>query len=175
MSGKSIIQSLGFSTDRWLGLQCVHVERQHLPLLRRERFLVCEKTDGIRSLLCAAGGELHLVDRAYNGTRVHTLAPMEPTERTILDGELTNGMFVVFDAVMVSGAMVGVNELPVRLQAAEQWIVRNAANLGDLIVEIKGMVPWAQVLTSERAAYGPDPTASCSPPLLRSSSAGSRP
>jgi hypothetical protein len=143
MSGKAVVQSLGFSTDRWLGLQCVHVERQHLQLLRQEPFLVCEKTDGIESLLCAAGGELVLIDRAYNTTRVELQSPLDPRERTILDGELINGVFHVFDAVLVSGTIVGISELPFRLEAASRWVAHFGSQLKGLKVEMKMMFPWA--------------------------------
>ncbi|GAQ89724.1 mRNA-capping enzyme [Klebsormidium nitens] len=100
------------------------------------------KTDGIRKLLCAKGETVSLVDRAYNMTKVHASEGPE-FRATVLDGELIGErIFLVFDAVVVSGQVVGVSELLPRLDAARRWVDEHANRLDGLQVKVKRMLPW---------------------------------
>ena len=144
MAGKDLLRSVGLTSDKWPGLHAMHIERRHLPSLRTTPFFVCEKTDGIRKLLCAKGSTVCLLDRAYNMSSIKVGDGPE-FKATVLDGELIgDNMFFIFDAVVVSGQTVAVSELLVRLQAAQKWVDEYANRLEGLQVKVKRMLPWKE-------------------------------
>lgn len=142
MAGKDLLRSVGLTSDKWPGLHAMHIERRQLPMLKETPFFVCEKTDGIRKLLCATGKTVSFVDRAYNVIQIQT-AEGPGFKATVLDGELIGEKtFVIFDAVIVSGQTVAVNELLLRLEAAQKWVDEHGERLSGLQVKVKRMIPW---------------------------------
>lgn len=121
MEMKRYIQESWKSTDpnRFPGPQPVSIERRHFPLLTKQPYVVCEKTDGVRYLLvCPPGSkEVYLVNRNFEVEVVHFSGfPKD----TILDGELvtTKGccqLFVIHDAIRVKGVDVSREILTNRL------------------------------------------------------------
>ena len=103
------IQEAWKSTDvnRFPGPQPVSIERRHFPLLARQEYVVCEKTDGVRHfLVCPPGSkESYLVNRNFE---VKSVSFAGFPKDTLLDGELVTTkdgreLFVVHDAVRVKG------------------------------------------------------------------------
>ena len=56
---------------RFPGPQPVSIERRHFPLLKRQLYLVCEKTDGVRHLLASTDEGVFLVNRAFSIEKIN--------------------------------------------------------------------------------------------------------
>lgn len=116
------IQQAWGSSDptRFPGPQPVSIERRHFPLLKRQPYLVCEKTDGVRHLLVSTeDGLVVLVNRAFSIDTVKVRIPRD----TLLDGELVTSktgknLFMVYDAVRIKGEDLRDQPLDVRLEKA---------------------------------------------------------
>ena len=119
-----IINSWGASNDsRFPGPQPVSIERRHFPLLKKQPYVICEKTDGVRQLLVSTEEGVFLVNRAFKTDPVKVRIP----KGTILDGELVtakNGkvLFMVYDAVIVKGENVCNFNLKLRMEKARSII-----------------------------------------------------
>jgi hypothetical protein len=108
---------------RFPGPQPVSIERRHFPLLKRQPYFVCEKTDGVRHLLASTEEGVFLVNRAFVIEPVKIRIPKD----TLLDGELVKTkagkvLFVVHDAVRVKGENLTSQPLNYRLDAARKVI-----------------------------------------------------
>ena len=101
----------GVRDDRFPGCQPVSIEFKHFPTLRQYDYVVCEKTDGVRNFLVfttVAGRRVSaLVDRSFKVTPTPLNAPKQAYDGTILDGELYDKTFLVYDAIMVEAIPVG--------------------------------------------------------------------
>lgn len=148
------VQQVWGSTDpsRFPGPQPVSIERRHFPLLKKQPYLVCEKTDGVRHLLLSTeDGLVVLVNRAFSIDTVKIRIPRD----TLLDGELVtskNGknLFMVYDAVRIKGEDLRDQPLNLRLEKARavaKGIIKTAQapfelrvktmwNLGDPIPDL---------------------------------------
>ena len=139
-----ILDAFGVPGPNFPGPQPVSIERRHFPALKRQPYVVCEKTDGVRYLLtCDETKTCALVNRAFEVTHVALNLP----RGTILDGELVEchdakKLFVVHDAVLVRGENVTQMPLTERLAKAKsvvRTIVRTAKSPFGLVV--KTMTP----------------------------------
>ena len=130
---------------RFPGPQPVSIERRHFPILKRNRYVVCEKTDGVRYLLVSdAERHVMLVNRSFELTTVHLNIP----KNTILDGELVTchdgrKLFVVHDAVLIKDENVSTYSLTERLDMAKS-IVRQVicTPKSPFRLVVKTMVPF---------------------------------
>ena len=141
---KFIEDAWGVDSSRFPGPQPVSIERRHFPLLKRQPYVVCEKTDGVRHfLVCAADGTTAIVNRAFNIENVKIKIPKD----TLLDGELVKTkagkvLFVVHDAVRVKGEGVMALPLTARLVAASQVVKRIIKTASaPFEIRVKTMVP----------------------------------
>lgn len=121
-----IHDAFGVTGPHFPGPQPVSIERCHFAALRRQPYVVCEKTDGVRHLLvCDGEKRAALVNRAFEVTPVAMNLP----RGTILDGELVTcrdgrTLFIVHDAVIVRDENVTRLSLTERLTKARS-IVRS--------------------------------------------------
>ena len=119
-----IINSWGASNDsRFPGPQPVSIERRHFPLLKKQPYVVCEKTDGVRYLMVSNDEGVFLVNRAFKIDPVKVRIP----KGTILDGELVPSksgkmLFMVYDTVIAKGENVSNLDLKLRLEKARSII-----------------------------------------------------
>lgn len=140
--------------DRFPGPQPVSIERRHFVEFKKREYFVCEKTDGVRHMLCSFEFEgkrtVCLVNRAFATVPVCTMIP----RGTILDGELVNPksgckpVFLVYDAVIVKGTDVRSEPLDRRLEAARallKSVIRSTKDPFD--IKVKTMVPLADLKT----------------------------
>jgi len=132
------------STDpaRFPGPQPVSIERRHFPLLKRQPYLVCEKTDGVRHLLASTDEGVFLVNRAFAREKIN----VRISKDTLLDGELVktkNGkvLFMVYDAIRVKGANVKELPLTLRLDAARK-VIKAIIKTANASLEIRVKVMW---------------------------------
>lgn len=104
------------------GPQPISIERQHFQILKKNEYVVCEKTDGVRHLLVSTlFGDKKvcvILNRAFDMTVVSLNMPKNAYQGTILDGELVDKTFVVYDAIMVSGTSVKNANLFKRMESA---------------------------------------------------------
>jgi hypothetical protein len=128
---------------RFPGPQPVSIERRHFPLLKRQPYVVCEKTDGVRHLLVGLpDGTVAIMNRALNYEIVRIRIPKD----TLLDGELVrdkNGrmLFMVYDAVRVKGESVGALPLDQRLDKARA-VVRAIIKTAGAPFEVRVKTMW---------------------------------
>ena len=121
------------------------IERRHFCLFKRQPYLVCEKTDGVRHLLVSTpDGVVALVNRAFHVEPVKIRIPKD----TLLDGELvkaktgTKMIFMVYDAVRVKGENLTRAPLDQRLEKARavlKGIIKTAG--APFEVRVKTMWP----------------------------------
>lgn len=144
MEVREFIQRSWKSTDpdRFPGPQPVSIERRHFPLLKRQPYLVCEKTDGVRHLLVSFAGGVFLVNRAFACESVKIRIPKD----TVLDGELVtckNGKiaFMVYDAVIVKGEDLTYFDLKLRLEKA-RGVIKGIIKTTQAPFEIKVKTMW---------------------------------
>lgn len=136
---------------RFPGPQPVALSRSNLHLLLdgNRSFLVGRKTDGVRVVLflskdSSARPTLFYLDRKLQTTEVFNSSPCWATslfEGTILDAELSQDKFVVFDCYAFAGRACWDRNLIVRLGFANQ-----AVQLCDPhLVQLKTMVPLSRL------------------------------
>ena len=108
------------------GPQPISIERCHFSMLKKGDYVVCEKSDGVRHLLVSTlFGDKKvtiLVNRAFDMTIVSVNMPKGSYQGTILDGELVEKTFLVYDAVVVSGTSVKDLGLYKRIESAESLV-----------------------------------------------------
>ena len=144
---KNYIHQVWESTDpSWFpGPQPISIERKHFRVLKSQPYVVCEKTDGVRHMLvCFEASDnkkiCALVDRAFHVTYTTLTVPRE----TVLDGELLDNTFYVYDAVRVKGEDVRKKTLTDRLTHAKA-VVKAILKQPKLQVKVKEMVPLSDV------------------------------
>jgi hypothetical protein len=147
------IQSAWKSADvtRFPGPQPVSIERRHFTWLKRQPYVVCEKTDGVRHLLvCPPGSkESHLVNRCFAVWARVNLAGFP--KDTVLDGELVTTkdgrcIFVIHDAVRVKGEdlmAVPLTQRLARAQAAVKMVIKSKKDQFEL--RVKEMLPLERI------------------------------
>ena len=134
----------GSDGTRFPGPQPVSIERRHFPLLKRQPYFVCEKTDGTRHLLASTEEGTFLVNRAFKIEPVKMKVPKD----TLLDGELVKTkagrwLFVVHDAVRVKGVDLTRSALNIRLDTARKaikTIIKTAQSPFE--IRVKDMYIW---------------------------------
>lgn len=108
------------------GPQPISIERKHLPLLKKNNYVVCEKTDGVRHMLLAFTFENKnvsvLINRALDMTETKFKFPKYAFEGTLLDGELYEDRFMVYDMLVNRGQNVGHLNFLKRLELMESII-----------------------------------------------------
>jgi len=128
--------------DRFPGPQPVSIEKKHIPLLSRNSYLVCEKTDGVRHfLVCFTDSQNRKICALVNRSFEFTLFPLTVPRNTILDGELLGDTFIVHDAMWIQGEDVRQNKLTERLSKVKQ-LVKVILPIQKLKVMCKNMIPY---------------------------------
>jgi len=101
----------------------VSIEYKHFPILKKNEYVVCEKTDGERYMLVATTFEGKkksvFVNRAFNMIDVSINLPKTAYQGTILDGELYDNTLMVYDALVINDTPVGHLDLYKRLSETE--------------------------------------------------------
>jgi hypothetical protein len=112
-------------------------------LLKKQPYLICEKTDGVRHFLISIESGVYIVNRAFKTEQVKIRIPKD----TLLDGELVKTkagrmLFIVHDAVRTKGECLLDLPLTSRLEKARvvaKGIIKTAA--APFEVRVKTMWP----------------------------------
>ena len=97
------------------GAQPISIERQHFPILCKNDYVVCEKTDGIRhACVCTMFGDKKicaLIDRSQNLYLLPLRVPTNLFQGSIFDGELVKDTeskwnFMLYDCLMTANIHV---------------------------------------------------------------------
>jgi hypothetical protein len=146
-AAKDFIHAAWNSNDRsWFpGPQPISIERRHFKVLSSQPYVVCEKTDGVRHMLVcfeAPDGKkiCALVNRAFQMTYTSLTVPRD----TVLDGELLDNVFYVYDAVRIKGEDLRARPLTERLEKARA-VVKVILKQPKLHVKVKEMIPLKDI------------------------------
>ena len=89
------------------GPQPISIERKHFNILKTSPYLICEKTDGVRWVfVCFTFQEKKvcaMINRALDIRWININVGSKAKRGTMLDGELINNSFMVYDALRVNG------------------------------------------------------------------------
>lgn len=114
------------------GPQPCSIERKNFPTLKKNKYVVCEKTDGERHVLVSLMFEDKKICVLVNRTQTMYLAPLNILRTmyngTILDGELVKTFdgrwfYMVYDCLMTEGNLCTQKDLLSRLKDAEKFAV----------------------------------------------------
>lgn len=128
------------------GPQPTSIERKHFDVLKKNKYMICEKTDGERHVLVAFTFESSkvcvLIDRSLSCTLVQNTLPKKAYDITVFDGELINNIFCIHDSVVVEGTCVRRLSLTSRLQEASTFVDKILKLKTDLFfIHVKRMYP----------------------------------
>ena len=125
--------AIGFMEHHWgtkgifPGSQPVSIEFRHFDILRSQPYLVCEKTDGVRCMLLAFMFENKKICVLLNRALDMYMCPLNFRKSvyegagTILEGELyEDEVFMVYDALVVCGQIIGQHDFLTRLKHIEE-------------------------------------------------------
>jgi len=108
------------------GCQPVSIEYKHFGILTSQPYTVCEKTDGVRYMLLAFmfGNKKRcmFVNRALDMFECALNFRKPIYEGTILEGELYEDTFMIYDCLLTSGIVVGNKNFIDRLDDTEKVI-----------------------------------------------------
>lgn len=138
---------------RFSGAQPISIERRHFDILFKNRYRVCEKTDGTRNFLIREEtGEPYMINRALAVTGVRVRIP----KNTYLDGEHTGDGFMVYDAMMIDGKDLSAMNLLERLDEAKKLIDRIPVVKGAFRLRLKNHIELDKMSTLDPYADGND-------------------
>tara|TARA_B100000427_G_scaffold299623_1_gene281435 strand:+ start:266 stop:1228 length:963 start_codon:yes stop_codon:yes gene_type:complete len=108
------------------GCQPISIEREHFGILEKNNYVVCEKTDGTRYMMIAIQFGTQRVCVFINRALEMFVAPlnfrMAVFKGTILEGELYNNEFMIYDCLMTCGEVVGNQSFLERLDHCEKTV-----------------------------------------------------
>jgi hypothetical protein len=127
--------------ERFPGPQPISIERKHLSILKSEPYLVCEKNDGVRNMFVSGLSDRFgiFINRKFE--MIQTTIPLP--SGTVLDGELMEDVYLIYDAVMIRGKNVMDCPLTERLTLAK--MVVPLATKGNVKVRVKPMLPLSRI------------------------------
>lgn len=107
------------------GPQPISIERKHFPILISNEYVVCEKTDGTRNtLLCFLFDTKKvnlMINRALQMKFVSITLSNEYYQGSLLDGELIENTFLLYDVMWIKGEDVKSFDFNQRLEILKQF------------------------------------------------------
>tara|TARA_B100001113_G_scaffold81982_1_gene65036 strand:+ start:6783 stop:7736 length:954 start_codon:yes stop_codon:yes gene_type:complete len=108
------------------GCQPISIEREHFGILEKNNYVVCEKTDGTRYMMIAIQYGTQKLCVFINRALEMFVEPlnfrMAVFKGTILEGELYNNEFMIYDCLMTCGEVVGNQGFLERLDHCEKTV-----------------------------------------------------
>lgn len=131
--------------ERFPGPQPISIERKHIHLLSKHRYLVCEKTDGVRHFLaCFTDSQNRKICALVNRSFDHTLYPLTVPRDTLVDGELLGKTFIIHDVMWIQGQDMRQMNLLERLERARA-LVKAILPIPKIRVVCKNMIPYSEI------------------------------
>lgn len=131
------MESMWGVNRRFPGCQPISIEYKHFDILKKNDYVVCEKTDGTRFMMLAFmfGNEKKcvFVNRALDMFSCDLNFRRQIYDGTILEGELYEDMFMIYDCLVNSGRIVGHENFVIRLENCEQVCKKLLALKQDVI------------------------------------------
>jgi hypothetical protein len=122
--------TISFMESKWgtkgifPGSQPISIERKHFDILAKNQYVVCEKTDGMRYMMLAFmyGPQKVCIfmNRALEMFTCSLNFRRPIYEGTILEGELYENDFMIYDCLLTCGEVVGNKNLLDRLEHCEK-------------------------------------------------------
>jgi hypothetical protein len=127
--------------ERFPGPQPISIEKKHIPILLRNDYYVCEKTDGVRHfLVCFTDSCKRKICALVNRSFDYTLYPLTVPRDTLLDGELLDDEFIVHDAVCIQGE--DLREKPLNVRLGKTYMLSKVIIPSTIRVSCKRMIPY---------------------------------
>lgn len=122
------------------GSQPISIERRHFDILKKNDYVVCEKTDGVRHMLLAfmfEGKKFSIfVNRALDMFETKIRFSKNTYDGTLFDGELYEDKYMIYDIVVANGKHIGHLNFLDRLDNMEK-IIKSAMTMKSDDVKIK--------------------------------------
>jgi hypothetical protein len=131
------------------GCQPISIEFKHFNILKSQPYVVCEKTDGIRFMFLAFMFENKkrcvFINRALDMFEC-TLNFRKPIyEGTILEGELYEDTFLIYDCLLTSGSVIGNKNFIDRLDYIEKVLkMLTVLKYDQIKMKIKNFYPLGE-------------------------------
>lgn len=142
-----IARACNTKTDDFPGAQPVSIERRHFPILFKNQYVVCEKSDGIRCFLACFKYQdtkyTVLINRSFNVVHIKANIPVD----TLLDVEFMDPSILVYDAMMIRGESLLFEPLNVRLEKAHKVCSAILKTPQTPSIRVKQMVPLSDIKT----------------------------
>lgn len=130
--------------DRFPGPQPISIEKKHVPMLSKHRYLVCEKTDGVRHFLaCFTDSQNRKICALVNRSFDFKLYSLTVPRDTLLDGELLGDTFIIHDVIFINGEDLREKNLIERLKKAAALV--KIIVPCSLKVVCKTMLPYSEM------------------------------
>lgn len=117
--------------DIFPGPQPTSIERQHFSILKKKKYYVCDKTDGVRyGFVCCTVDDKKVatvIDRGLKASLLKLRIPRECAKGTVLDGEIIQRndgtwIFLVYDCVAMCGIAVNTLSFSERMSYTDTFI-----------------------------------------------------
>ncbi|QIG59975.1 hypothetical protein [Dishui Lake phycodnavirus 4] len=122
------------------GPQPISIERRHFDILKKNDYVVCEKTDGVRHMLLVFMYEHKkvsmFVNRALEMFETKIRFSKNTYDGTLFDGELYDDKYMIYDVVVANGKHIGHMNFLDRLDAMEA-IIKSAMTMKSDDIKIK--------------------------------------
>ena len=106
------------------GCQPISIEREHFNILSNNDYVVCEKTDGTRYMMIAIQYGMQKLCIFVNRALEMFVTPLNfrtiVFKGTILEGELYENTFMIYDCLLSCGEVVGNKDFLERLEYCEK-------------------------------------------------------
>jgi hypothetical protein len=95
---------------------------KHIRTVLGKNMYMTPKLDGVRRFIIAFNGMIYTMDPEYMHVRLlSNTSPYQDPSPTILDAELCNNVYYIFDICVVEGKYIGNKRLLSRLKHVETW------------------------------------------------------
>lgn len=106
------------------GSQPISIEYKHFDILKSNPYVVCEKTDGVRFMMLAFmynnRKQCVFLNRALDMYTCPLNFRKPVYDGTILEGEMYNDTFMIYDIIINSGNYIGDKDFLTRLESIEK-------------------------------------------------------
>jgi len=124
-------------TGRYPGCQPISIEYKHFDTLKKYDYVVCEKTDGVRYMMIALTFEgkkvCVFINRALDMFKCPINFKKSVYNLTIVEGELYDDHFMIYDILTSCGIIVGHHDFLERLQQCEDLMAKAITMKNDTV------------------------------------------